>query len=221
MFWDYEYWMWDKYSEAWNKGKSIQEFYPDGNMKLLEYFFWNNDSSKHIPSSKNEYEYEENFWKAIASTYDINSGEYYKTKKYEYYTNRFNEDSIHIEYNYNSAADDWDNWTKTDYAYDTLGNKISEHRYNWDDTYWKNTALYNYQYDTLSNITYYDMFGLSWDVLTPRTRNYYEYDSLFNMTHSLSKVYNNNEWVNNSQSFMTYDEESRQISEYFPNHGIR
>jgi len=206
---NYESWTWNDFTQTWSKylGTSQQI----ENATIITYNNWNPDSGAYIPTGKQEYIEEEQYFASYYFYYIPATQTFMGQSKNESWFNTEENDSLNIEYSFNAGLNQWDNTSKTEYLYDSLQNQIEEKGFNWENNSWEIKMRIEDGYDTLGNWTYRNIYTPIFGNLLNTTRYLFTYDSLNNRVNDRLLLFNNNQWTNERNYSLQFDEMNRNI----------
>jgi len=146
------------------------------------------------------------------------------------YTYDFNNNLL-SELHQRESNNSWENYDQNTYTYDANNNLLTNLWQDWINNSWVNDCLYAYTYDSNNNMltekscsySYTYTYDSNNNVLTKLIGNsslfVYSYDSNNNMLTELQQNWQNNSWVNISQTSYTYDSNNNKLTELRQNWG--
>jgi hypothetical protein len=205
----YESWTWNNNSESWRKYAGIQQ--QIGDTTIITYNNWDADSGVFIPTGKAKLIEQDQYFGYYYFYYMPSNQTFIGQSKNEEWFNSEGNDSLYIEYNFNSGLNQWDNKSKTEYKYDTLQNLTEENGFGWKDTYWELNRRTENGYDTLGNLTFTIHYMGIFGILNNSTRYLFTFDSLNNRVNIRLFLFNNNQWNNERNTSYQFDDMNRNI----------
>lgn len=124
------------------------------------------------------------------------------------YTNTFNTNNklVKQEVVLNNGLDVWENNNKTEYTYDSKGNKITSKHYNWIKTSdsWQITASFNYTYNANNKVDIEIDSNFN-TTLFSILKTVSTYDANGNITNDTRYTWKNNSWAIDYKNDYNYD----------------
>lgn len=209
----YENWSWSNFSEVWSGYKGVTT--QNGNIETITTYNWSQDSTGFIETGKTELEISGNYQRSSYFMYDTETKSFIEQNKTEFWYNKEDLDSVVIEYQKNNMTGELEYAVKRTTVYDSIYQKLQENGFSWTDGTWQQTSKLNMGYDSLGNLIQQDWYLKSLDALYNNRRDYYTYDSLNNMVNNRTQLFNNNQWVNSTNYSAEYDDQNRMTLELY------